>query len=253
MIRCRHIYSRRVAVLSPGLLLIALIQFLLFAPTVSHAHGPFDNSIHATLGTDGLEVSVVIGSEAAKEILKRASPEKPVTLDGMGLKTLPGELTSQFIEVKSGATALVANKFTVVGDGLEYLFTATFPKPANPTLTFRAPYFDALEQMKPGTLILAEESGKQIGSGLLTKGSSSVELTLQQQTPVVVAATDIAMPVQHASTPATTSTTHPDIATESPSATQRSSFRLLLLIGIPLLGIVWLVVQRQLSKPAQQR
>ena len=208
------------------MLLVALIQFILLGPINSQAHSPFDNSIHATLGTDALEVSIVIGGEAAADILKRSASEKPVSLGGMGLKTLPTELAAHFIEVKSGAQTLVANRFTVMGDGLEYTFNATYPLPAGNNATFRAPYFDTLEQMKLGTFVLADKAGKQIGSGLFTKGSTSVELTLPQIAVPAVAATE-------SSPPSTTLATTPaaDATTASPSP-QRPSFARFLHLGI---------------------
>ena len=232
-----------------GLFLIALIHFVLLAPTNSHAHGPFDNSVHATLRADGLEVSVALGGEAAVEILNRASPKKPVSLGGMGLKTLPNELAVFFIEIKSGATTLVANQFTVVGDGLEYTFTATYPSPVDATLAFRAPYFAMLEQMKLGTLVLSDEAGRQMGSGLFTKTNTAVELTVPRPSPAV-ASTEMATP-QSATTAAIAPATPAVVATNTSASPNRSSFSLILMIGLPALGGVWLM-QRLLSKPAQQ-
>ncbi len=246
MIRQRLIKPCAPALFARGMFLVALIQFLLLAPTTSQAHGPFDNSIRATLHSDKLEVSIVIGGEAAVEILNRASPKNPISLGGMGLKTLPNELAPHFIEIKSGATTLVANQFTVVGDGLEYTFTATLPNPSDNTLTYRAPYFEALEQMKLGTLVLSDDAGRQIGSGLFTKTNTTVKLTLARPTPVAITTSAVAAQ-QHATTATPT-----DVATETPAPTGRSSFSLILMIGFPLLGGVWLV-QRLLSKPAQQR
>jgi hydrogenase/urease accessory protein HupE len=226
MIRRRHIHSCVTALLSRGLVLGALLVFFLIASTPSHAHGSFDNSVHAILQSDSLEVSVQLGGEAAGEILKRVSPRNPVSLGGMGLKILPAELAAHFIEVKSGAETLVAKRFTVVGDGLEYTFTATYPSPLGNAATFRAPYFDVLDQMKLGTLVLADEAGKQIGSGLFSKGSTSVELTLPQAAVLAVVATESSPP---STTLATTPTASAAIATPSP---QRPSFGRFLHLGI---------------------
>lgn len=253
MIRQRLIKPCAVALFARGFLFVTLMQFLLLAPTASQAHGPFDNSVHAILSSGGLEVSVALGGEAANEILKRASPSKPIALGGMGLKILPTELASHFIEVKSSATTLVASKFTVVGDGLEYTFTATFPAPPDATATFRAPYFDLLEQMKLGTLVLANEAGKQIGSGLFTKGSSTVELTLPQPAaPAVVASASSPAPT----TTVATATTTPDTNATTPSP-QRPSFARYLHLGIEhiltgydhLLFLLALLVACQRIKP----
>ena len=190
MIIRRLINSCAPALFVRRLILVALIHLLLLAPAISEAHGPFDNSIHATLRSDALEVSIAIGGDAAGEILNRASLRNPVSLGGMGLKTLPNELTPHFIEVKSGTTTLIANQFTVVGDGLEYTFTATYPSPSGSSLAFRAPYFDMLEQMKLGTLVLADEAGRQIGSGLFTKASATVELNLPQPAAPAIVTTE---------------------------------------------------------------
>ncbi len=248
MIHQRLIKSCANALFARGVLFVALIQFLLLAPTNSHAHGPFDNSIRATLHSDALEVSVVLGGEAAVEILKRSSPGKSVALGGMGLKTLPNELATFFIEIKSGATMLVANKFTVVGDGLEYSFTATYPKPAGNSLTFRAPYFDASEQMKPGTLVLTDDTGRQIGSGLLTKGSTTVELTLLQQPASTIATTEVE--TRPTTTPPTIAAATSAASAATPLPRSNLPFVLIALIGLLALGGLWLV-RRLLSKPVE--
>ncbi len=190
MIIRRLINSCAPALFVRRLILVVLIHLLLLAPAISEAHGPFDNSIHATLRSDALEVSIAMGGDAAVEILNRASLRNPVSLGGMGLKTLPNELTPHFIEVKSGTTTLIANQFTVVGDGLEYTFTASYPSPSGSSLAFRAPYFDMLEQMKLGTLVLADEAGRQIGSGLFTKASATVELNLPQPAAPAIVTTE---------------------------------------------------------------
>jgi hydrogenase/urease accessory protein HupE len=228
MIIRRLINTCAPALFARRLILAALIHLLLLAPAISEAHGPFDNSIHATLRADVLEVSVSLGGEASKEILNRASPKNLAALGGMGLKTLPNELAAHFIEIKSGTVMLVADNFTVVGDGLEYSFTATYPKPASSTLVFRAPYFDVLEQMKLGTLVLTDDARKQIGSGLLTKGSSTVELNLPQPAAPAVVATE------PSPAPSTTIATLPpapggNVITLAP---QRPSFARFLHLGI---------------------
>ena len=228
MIRQRLIKACAAALFVRGFLFVTLMQFFLLAPTDSQAHGPFDNSIRATLHSDSLKASVVLGGEAAAEILKRASPEKPIAPGGTGLKTLPTELVLHFIEVKSSATALVASKFTVVGDGLEYTFTATFPAPPYAIATFRAPYFDTLEQMKLGTLVLADEAGRQTGSGLLSKGSSTVELNLPQPATSAVVTTDS---LPETPTTVTMATTTPD-SNITPPSPQRPSFARFLHLGI---------------------
>jgi hydrogenase/urease accessory protein HupE len=228
MISQRHINTDATPRLGVRLFLGAIMAWLCLSPVPAEAHGPFDNSVHAILQTDALEVSVALGGEAANEILKRASPQNPVALGGMGLKTLPTELASHFIEVKSDSQTLVANRFTVVGDGLEYTFTATYPSPGGNSATFRAPYFDVLDQMKLGTFVLADEAGKQIGSGLFTKGNSSVALTLPQPAaPAVVATESSQTPTNTFAT--TTSATEANIATPSP---QRPSFARFLHLGV---------------------
>lgn len=222
-----HIKSCATASFARGMFFGALISLLFFVSMSSEAHGPFDNSVHAILRSDALEVSIAMGGEAAGEILNRASPKKPTWLGGMGLKTLPTELAAHFIEIKSGATLLAADQFTVAGDGLEYTFTATFPIPTDTAIAFRAPYFDMLEQMKLGTLVLTDEAGRQIGSGLFTKGSASVELTLPQQPQTAVATQE---PTSRPSTLAATMPTR--VEQNSPSQTQRPSFGQFIALGI---------------------
>lgn len=249
MISRRHLKSCAPALFAPGFFLGVILNLILLVPPNSHAHGPFDNSVHAILQSDALEVSVVLGGEAAREILNRAAPKNTAALGGMGLKTLPPELAGHFIETKSGATTLSANRFTVVGDGLEYTFTATYPSPDGNSLAFRAPYFEMMEQMKPGTFVLTDASRKQIGSGLFTKTNAAVEVALTRPTPSIPAVTEVAAPQ-----PTTTksSTTSPIVAAETPPQTPRSSFSRILMIGILALGGIWLG-QRLLAKPEPQK
>jgi hypothetical protein len=195
------------------------------------AHGSFDNSIHATLRADVLEISVVLGADAANQVLQHAAPDMPTTLGGAGQKQLPVAFAAHFIEVKSGTAILVANQFCTVGDGIEYMFTATFPALAPATLTFRAPYFDIVEQMKLGTLVLGDDAGKQIGSGLLTRGSATVELTLPTS-----ATTEAAAPANSTNQPLDFSTPaqiQPSTAaTATPTNAQRPPTGRFLLLGV---------------------
>lgn len=170
----------------------ALLCFLLTA-TSALAHAPFDNSVHAILGDKSLEVSVTMGGEAAQQFLKFASPDNPISLDGMGAKTLPVEIATRLCELKSGTVVLAATLLQVNGDGLEYTFTATYPHPATAALSFHGLYLDAIEPMKSGTFVLANEIGQQIGAALLTKGSTLVALSLTpsaQSTAIVATTTD---------------------------------------------------------------
>ncbi len=157
---------------------VAALLCLLFLTPLAHAHAPFDNSAHAILSADGLEVSVTLGSDAAAKFLKASSPDNPISTGGIGVKVLPAEFAARLVELKSGNEILTAKRFQMVGDGLEYTFTAQYPRPASAAVSINSLYMNLSEEMKLGTLVLADENGRQIGSGVLTKGNAIVELPL---------------------------------------------------------------------------
>lgn len=166
-----------------GFLRLATLCLLVCASAPSSfAHQPFDNSVHAILHPDGLEVMVTLGGEASIQFLNSASPDKPIPLGGMGAKMLPVEIAAHLCDLKSGGKPLVASGLQVNGDGLEYTFTATYPSPAG-DLAFHGLYFDSSDQMQPGTFVLTDDRGNQLGSGLISRGSPVVGLALPPTTP----------------------------------------------------------------------
>lgn len=197
---------------------------LLWVVNPAHAHSPFDNSVRAILTESELEVSVTLGADAATRFLQHAAPGPDVALGGMGPKQLPTPLAGALAEVKSGDDTLTATSLQVMGDGLEYTFVAHYPRPTAGTLSFRANYFAvAPEAMKLGTLVVADTMGRQLGSGLISRESTLIELSLPgiETTPVPSAGAD-----------AQVEASRPEVAMVARPAPSSVSFAQFLRLGI---------------------
>lgn len=203
---------------------VALLAFLFFIPT-SQAHSPFDNSVRIIATDSGLDVSVVLGADAAQAFLNRAGAGEHRLPGPVGVLELPAAAADGLCRLWADESVLTPSPIRVRGDGLEYAFTTSYPRPAGEALSFEARYFQSIPGIANGTLLVTDENGVQLDSGLLSPSSTIVGLVLPRvrgsENPVTLAAD---------SAPAIDAAPASDVSATSPR--RHASFASFLRLGI---------------------
>lgn len=161
--------------------IIAICTGLLFSPS-SQAHSPFDNSVRILATDSGLEVSVILGAGAAQTFLNRTGAAQSRLPGPVGVLELPAVAADGLCQLRSADKPLSPSAIRIRGDGLEYAFTISYAAPQAGLLSFEARYFESVPNLANGTLVVTDENGTQLDSGLLSPSSTIVSLTLPRAT-----------------------------------------------------------------------
>ncbi len=159
-----------------------LATLLGWLPMLATAHGVFDHSARVWIFPDHLEVTIAMGTEAAKVFLNDGPPE----VLRAGLMQIaypfPAQNAPRLFEIKAAGNPLTPTKTTVRSDGLEFNFELIYPRPDGGVLHLRATYLNELQHVAKGSLVVADEYSATLAAKLLASGDDSLEITLPSPT-----------------------------------------------------------------------
>lgn len=149
-----------------------------------HAHDPFDGSARMTVRSEDIELTITLGSDAARRTLAAANlttNEVANLMKPRGPKShqpLPISAARHFFTIRHGEEALSARHATLLSDGMEVIVTVIYPRPATRELAVRAMYYDKVEEMRWGSFVAHDENAKQLGAAVLSRANAKVSVTL---------------------------------------------------------------------------
>jgi hypothetical protein len=164
-----------------------VVLLFLFSPTLTHAHGPFDHSARLIVSDTKLEFLVTLGADATRAFLTKAGGAEAAVLQILSQTTLtpasglPAGLASRFFQGRVGEESLTPEHVSAITEGLETIFTVTFPRPPQGTLELEAIYFNGIEPMKQGSFVALDEHDQILGAALLSRAMNSIQFPLPEK------------------------------------------------------------------------
>jgi hypothetical protein len=171
----------------------------LSAISSARAHDPFDLSSRMTIASDRIELTVTMGLDGVRLLLADAGftqEEITTTARATGPDAIivqPATLASRFFLLKGGEEALPATGVVSLSEGMEVIFTLTYPRPTAGVLEIRAVCYETIAGLRTGSLIVYDESMAQLGAALLSAGNAQLAVSLpvlQSEEKALVAATE---------------------------------------------------------------
>lgn len=153
------------------------------------AHDPFDGNIQLTVFDNKIEAKVTLGYDATRAFLQAGHlpPRDTATMtrpsrDGQ-LIELPLALAPKLMTLHNGPASVDATAFMLMPNDVEINFLIIYPRPAAEKLLVNAAYFDLIEYMRPGMLVVVDQHRKLVASVLLSKSvpGASVPLVLPEK------------------------------------------------------------------------
>ena len=150
----------------------------------TQAHDPFDVSVRMTVRPDGVEATVTLGVDAARQLLSRAGfPDDEVAgivrpRGPHSTRLLPAPVAAHFLALDRDGERLEAGSVTGLSDGLEVLFTLRYPRPKPGTLNVRAVCYAEVPQLRQGSLVADDENANRLGAALLSQGLVNARVTV---------------------------------------------------------------------------
>jgi hypothetical protein len=164
------------------------LAVLLCTAAPAYAHDPFDGNIQMIVFDDRIEGKVTLGYDAARAYLRAARlPARDIAritrvAQGKELLHLPLPAAARLLALQDANGAVLPTAFLVAPNDNEINFLVIFPRPAASTLVLRAPYFADIEDMRPGTVVVATDDRKILLSALVTKAQPAVTIPLAAST-----------------------------------------------------------------------
>ncbi|MDK6078258.1 HupE/UreJ family protein [Massilia varians] len=162
---------------------LALAWTLFAVP--ARAHDPFDGSTQVTVLDERIEARVTLGYDAARAMLRALGlpPEQagPIARGGETRALAPGG-GARLLRLHEGGRELAPQALLAAGGREEVSFVLTYPRPASNRLALRASYFELLEDMRPGTLVVTDARRRLLASTLLSASSPEAALPLEAAT-----------------------------------------------------------------------
>jgi hypothetical protein len=172
-----------------GLALARVLALLLALAAVvpAQAHDPFDGNTQVFVFDDRIEARVTLGYDAARDMLRILDlPAAEATMITRGASDAPAvlppalavKLMTLHAGAQSGAQTYTASAFSAAGVRDEVTFLIPSPRPPTGTVVANATYFDAVEYMRAGTLVVADAQRRVLASTLLSKSSHAATVPL---------------------------------------------------------------------------
>lgn len=152
--------------------------------TPAWAHDPFDGQTDIVVFDQQIEVTVTLGYDAAREFVKLLGlpPEESVRITRRGARTpialAPGA-AALLMQMSASGRPLAPSAFVVTPHDSEIPFGIVFPRPKEDAVQLRAAYFDKIDYMKPGTVMVKNQQSRLIASALLTRDRPQAAIPLQ--------------------------------------------------------------------------
>lgn len=147
------------------------------------AHDPFDGNTQVIVFSNKIEAKVTLGYDAARAFARASGlpPREVARLTRPAphgeLVPLPVELASRLITLEADGRPVAATAFLVAPSDIEVNLLVTYPRPATATASLRASYFDLIEDMRSGSLVVADEHRKILATALVSKAHASATVS----------------------------------------------------------------------------
>jgi hypothetical protein len=158
---------------------------LLMLALPAWAHDPFDGNIQMIVLDDRIETKVTLGYDAARAFfrssglppLEAARMTRPA---GRQRLSLPPGLAAKLLTLQDGARTLEPRALLVAPSDVEIELLLVFPRPDGARLRVRAVYFDLLDDVRPGLLVVADKDRRLLGSAMLSKDAPAADMPLDE-------------------------------------------------------------------------
>lgn len=147
----------------------------------AQAHDPFDGSTELQVLDERIEARVTLGYDAARAMLHAlgvpAGQAGPIARGGETRALAPGG-AARLLRLHAGGSELAPQALLAVGGREEVGFVLSYPRPATSRLALRATYFDLVEDMRPGTLVVLDARRRLLATALLSASTPGAALAL---------------------------------------------------------------------------
>jgi hypothetical protein len=166
--------------------LIAILALLCATVTPSTwAHDPFDGNLRMTVHRDGIELLVTVGTDAADAYLSaiglprtdivritRATGEQPWV-------QLPLAGAARLVQLSADGKPLAPIAFAAAPSELEPTLRLVYPPPAAGKVRVDARYFQLIDYMRPGSLVVITPDRRMVANALLSRDHPTAVVPLK--------------------------------------------------------------------------
>lgn len=163
---------------------MAMAFAMAMAAAPARAHDPFDGGIELVVFKEKIEVTVTLGYDAARALLRGAQlPHEDIAritrnaptraLVPLPLTIAPGLFRLTALSQPVAPTALLA----LPGE-TESVFILIYPRPEADQVVVQAPFVATIEHMHPTMLIVTNQRRIMLGTALLSASMPSVQASL---------------------------------------------------------------------------
>jgi hypothetical protein len=156
---------------------LALAVLLCAVP--AQAHDPFDGSTQVQVLDERIEARVTLGYDAARAMLLALGlgPDQASTIVRGGEEAaLPPAAGARLLRLYAGRQELAPGALSAAGGRDEVTFRLRFARPPAGRLAARASYFEAIDAMRPGTLVVLDAHRRVLASTLLSPSTPLVAI-----------------------------------------------------------------------------
>jgi hydrogenase/urease accessory protein HupE len=156
---------------------LALAVLLCAVP--AQAHDPFDGSTQVQVLDERIEARVTLGYDAARAMLHALGlgPDQASTIVRGGEEAaLPPAAGARLLRLYAGRQELAPGALSAAGGRDEVTFRLRFARPPAGRLAARASYFEAIDAMRPGTLVVLDAHRRVLASTLLSPSTPLVAI-----------------------------------------------------------------------------
>lgn len=154
------------------------IRLVLFAALLlgqrAVAHSPFGASTTVFIG-DEVTVNVTLGLDAAMDLMQGSGlsaeqvSQARMQRVSRGYEGLPLTFAGRLFEVRHAGKVLEPAKIISQSDGMEVMFSVTYPRSPTGELEFHATCFDTVPDIAAGTFIAGDEEGRVIMTAMISR------------------------------------------------------------------------------------
>lgn len=157
---------------------------LLVCAMQAHAHNPFDGNVELRVRPADMEVKVTLGYDAARAWMRAAGvPAAQISAITRGNlhaapQQLPPELARRLLILRDGERPLPAHLLHAWTGNEETSFVVTYPLAANQALSLSARYFDAVADIRPGSVAVIDADRRLITTLIVQRSTPMVFVPL---------------------------------------------------------------------------
>lgn len=147
------------------------------------AHNPFDGSLHVSLQRDTIELSVTLGTDAARTWLAGSGASRPDIVSitrgsDQAWIALPLPAAARLVVLQAGDKPLAPIHFAAAPSEIEPTFHLVYARPAGDAVRLQARYFEHIADMRAGALTAVDPGRRILSTSILSREQPAVTLSL---------------------------------------------------------------------------